>query len=98
MVEVVSTMKVHSPRVLAETNGPQGFLAVVFGGENVGVPADEEGDSVATPFQLSSGGSIRDGGGWCAQLTLPLCEPKSESLFGDPKERKTCLMKIKGNL
>ncbi|KAK1132632.1 hypothetical protein K0M31_014017 [Melipona bicolor] len=83
--------------------GRRGSPAVVFGGENVGVPADEEGDSVAaTPFQLPSGGSIRDGG-WCAQLTLALCEPKSESLFGDPEEKERereterFLMKMKGN-
>lgn len=69
---------------------PAGVPSVVFGGENVGVPADEEGDSVATPFYPRG----IDPGTFCAANIVP--EPKSECLLGDPKERRTVnLMKMK---
>lgn len=67
---------------------PVGVPGVVFGGENVGVPADEEGDCVATPFYPRG----IDPGTLC--VVNIMLQARSKSLF---KGLPTYLMKIKGN-
>lgn len=74
-------MKVHSPRVLARTNGPQGFLASFSPLKMLGFLLTKRAAPSQPPF--ARGGSIRER--WCAQLTSSY-EPKSESLLEDPKD------------